>query len=152
MGMLGLIHRTVLGRGPKQFAEFFKPAEASRHPMGRENVRRHNRQVESHRTGKFLDIVGHSVLGLIDVYNLLPSGIVAAETVSVSQTRLQKQLVEAAKGDQPHWREMFSPRASMHNHPLRSGALPIEHFARTSINEEGGSNASCVQRWLQFGQ
>ena len=99
-----------------------------------------------------MDIVGHSVLGLIDVYNLLPSGIVAAETVSVFRTRLQKQLVEAARGDQPHWREMYSPRETMHNHSLRSGTLPIEHFAKASTGDEVGSNASCVQRWLQFGQ
>ena len=45
MGMLGLIHRTVLGFGPKQFQKFFK-LDATVRTNGREANRRHSRQLQ----------------------------------------------------------------------------------------------------------
>ena len=81
MAMLGLIHRTVIGEGPDQFKKYFVRESESRHPDGRENQRRHDKQLISYRKGKFLDIMATSALGLIDVYNLLPQATVDADTV-----------------------------------------------------------------------
>ena len=53
MALLGLIHRTVLGYGPKQFQTFFKLDATARHPEGRECDRRHNRQLQTRQTGKY---------------------------------------------------------------------------------------------------
>ena len=44
MAMLGVIHRTTLGRGPVQFRAFFKPAAAAEYrPAIRMFERRHNK-------------------------------------------------------------------------------------------------------------
>ena len=111
--MLGIIHRTVIGCGPKHFSEYFKFADGTRHPGGRENLRRHNKQLVSHRNGNYLEILGNSILGLVDVYNLLPGEIVEANTVSIFQRRLQVCLIDAAKQDQVNWRDVFSPRTAL---------------------------------------
>ena len=76
MGMMGVIHRSVIGEGPGQFAKFFVRMTASNHTNGRENQRRHDKQLVTHRKGKYLDVMGHSILGLIDIYNLLPQWII----------------------------------------------------------------------------
>ena len=76
MALLGLIHRTVIGLGPKQFQEFFKLEEVVSHPNGRESERKHKKQLVSHRQGHYLEILGHSIFGLVDVYNLLPPYVV----------------------------------------------------------------------------
>ena len=115
MAVLGIIHRTVLGLGPKHFQEYFRLDGASRNPGGRENVRRHDVQLRSYRTGRYLDILGCSILGAIDIYNLLPASVVAAENVSVFQKRLQANLVMAAKGNEFGWKDLYSPRLPLYN-------------------------------------
>ena len=64
MGMLGLIHRTVLGCGPKQFQKFFK-LDATLRSNGREAIRRHNRQLQTYRRDRYLDIEANSIIGCI---------------------------------------------------------------------------------------
>ena len=71
MAMLGLIHRAVLGKGPDHFNKHFVQAPAAKRPEGREAIRSHNYQLVSFRQGKYLELVSHSVLGLVDIYNLL---------------------------------------------------------------------------------
>ena len=153
MAMLAIIHRSVLGLGPSQFSEYFKRASASTNPMGRECQRRHNRQLESHRRGKFLDILANSALGLVDVYNLLPSHIVEANSVKVFQTRLQDALRNAAKSGAVDWEEWYSPRRAVYAHPLRNtnGALPSN--AKIGIAPTiATKNTVCMNGWLSFGQ
>ena len=151
MALLGLIHRTVLGHGPEQFKKFIRPARTCNH-MGRESERRHNRQLETHRVGKYMEIVGNSMLGLIDVYNLLPSQIVAMETVQKFQGQLQIQLIEAAKRNEPNWRDLYSPRLAIYAHPLRKHVRPGNEkeavLATTNVNEK----AKCISGWLSFAQ
>ena len=67
MAMLELIHRSVIGSGPEHFRKFFKRIETPRNPGGRENMRRHKMQLETFRKGNFLELLAHSVLGLIDI-------------------------------------------------------------------------------------
>ena len=68
--MLGLIHRAVLGLGPDHFRKYIVRADAPLHPEGRNMTSRHNLQLRTYRVGKFLDLMEHSVFGLIDIYNL----------------------------------------------------------------------------------
>ena len=92
IAMLGLIHRTVIGGGPDHFKQHFVRAPSSLRPEGRDSQRRHDRQLLSHRHGDFLQVVTHSVLGLVDIYNLLPQYVVNATTVKLFQHRLQELL------------------------------------------------------------
>ena len=119
IGMLGVIHRAVLEEGPSQFAKYFIRKTFSTRPLGREANRRHDKQLMTHRTGKFLDITSHSLLGLVDIYNLLPQYTVNATTVSDFQKRLQKMMMELASNNAPGWKDIYSPRNTLWNNRLR---------------------------------
>ena len=119
ISMLGLIHRSIIGAGPDHFSKFFVRAPTPSRPDGRETMRRHSKQVRSLRNGKFLQILSHSVLGLIDVYNLLPEYAVQATSVKLFQHRLQEQMKAAIMDGGKNWSELFSPRRDLHSHELR---------------------------------
>ena len=72
MAMLGITHRAMIGVGPDHFRKDFRLAS---HVSNMKRVR-HNRQIVSHRAGKFLDVLAHSVFGAADIYNLLPQYMV----------------------------------------------------------------------------
>ena len=126
MALLGLIHRTVLGRGPRQFAEFFK----ADFPAREKASARHRLQLLEYKSGHWSDFVfpgsrpadyiAHSMLGLVSVYNVLPAVIVeSAACVASFQSSLQKLLIERANAGAPDWADTFSPRVPWHSHPLR---------------------------------
>jgi len=108
LAMLGLIHRTMLGKGPPQFAEHFK-LDGSRH-----------KSLHDPRKDCKSPLIKRSALGLIAVYNLLPSHVVAARSVKEFQRGLQHIVCKAAQSEHPRWREMLSPRVSLETHPLVS--------------------------------
>ena len=118
IAMLGLIHRTLLGKGPPHFKRFFF-LEPFPHARGtRSAARCHSRRIHEFRTGRYLEILKRSALGLASVYNLLPQEAVSFEDVSHFQANLQDMLKQgASKGRQ--WKNLFSPRHFLHAHPLR---------------------------------
>lgn len=147
MAMLGLIHRIVIGFGPR----YFRLAPPLNHSDGKETQRRHNRQLNTHRKGHFLDIVTDSALGLVDVYNLLPQLIVDADDVSTFQKRLQVNLIDESERGTLDWKEMYSPRRTIFALPLRDRMGPC--------NNDGANNDTAtdlrrdygfVERWLAF--
>ena len=70
IAMLGLIHRTILGKGPSQFSAFF--------------------QCDAQNSGKLIDpsrnckcpLISRSALGLVAIYNMLPRSATGEESVS----------------------------------------------------------------------
>ena len=117
MAMLGVLHRTVLGKGPPHLQKFFHCSGAT-HSRTRLAARRHNTQLTEHRQGRFLEVLRRSALGLVAVYNLLPASVVAAVTVKEFQTQLQDLLCYRAVGNKLDWKEIFSPRVPLWRHPL----------------------------------
>ena len=77
-------------------------------------------QLETYRKGKFLDLLSNSALGLIDVYNLLPTYIVEAKTTKDFQQRLQALLKEVATEGKDEWNTLYCPRKPLHNNKLRN--------------------------------
>ena len=125
MAMLGLIHRTVLGKGPCHFRAFFKPdihkrqAGSGRHRLQlcEYDVHESDLQFPGSRPADYLQI---SALGLVQVYNSLPAGIVEnSSSVSSFQSALQGVLMARATAGCTDWKFTFSPRVPMHRHPLR---------------------------------
>lgn len=108
IAMLGLIHRTRLGKGPQQFREFF--------------------QNDPHRPEKLIDprtsykspLIRRSALGLVALYNMLPHNVVCVQSVSAFQKCLQAILGKFAIAGHPQWSEVFSPRLPLSTHPLTS--------------------------------
>ena len=118
MAMLGMIHRTVLGRGPPQLEQFFlhdlaAPARATR------VTRRHHHHLREWVDGRQLEVVKRSALGSVSVYNLLPQAIVDASSVPIFQSKLQSLLKHLAATQVPEWERLFSPRLPFHSHILR---------------------------------
>ena len=88
MALLGLIHRTVLGKGPDQFREFFKLEDQS---MALQDPRKTTKS----------PLIKRSILGLITIYNVLPARIRAAESVPVFQKGLQNFIITFAAAGFP---------------------------------------------------
>ena len=110
MAMLGLIHRTALGKGPKHFRGIFKllqgrQFEDLRSTLGRSGPR---------------GLIQRSAFGLVSVYNILPAGVTAERNVKGFQTALQNMMKDAASDGVPEWMKLFSPRMGMLNHVLQN--------------------------------
>ena len=118
IAMLGVIHRTVLGKGPKHFQAFFKQKQQQKARTTRLADRRHHKQLEDPRQGCFPELLRRSALGLIAVYNLLPKELVEEKTVKGFQTELQALLKKRAEAGHENWSETFSPRIPLWKHPL----------------------------------
>ena len=99
IALLGVIHRATIGLGPEQFRNFFVLAPQ----LNNAPRNRHSKQIVSHRVGSFLIVLCNSLLGLTDVYNLLPEFVVAATTVKDLQKRLQHLALEAADNNAFRW-------------------------------------------------
>ena len=119
IAMLGVIHRTVLGRGPSQFRELFKLAPLDGHPARtRSQCSRHRFQLEDPRGQHHSDMLARSALGLVWVYNHLPPKIVEQPSVSRFQAELQRLVKDRAKARCADWAQSLSPRAPLSSHPL----------------------------------
>ena len=119
-------------------------------------MRGHNRQLQSYRVGRFLEATAHSLLGAIDVYNLLPEYIVAAEDVSTFQNRLQQLLKCAARDEMAGWSGFLSNRHQIFRHPLLmfSGFTGIQNDAKNKVvttEVHTGGAHDCIHGWINFG-
>ena len=117
IAMLAVIHRASLRLGPPVFHEyiFFSTLDLRRSAR----VHRHERQLVEYRdTGRKLEIMRRSLLGLVSVYNILPASAVSSVTVADFQCRLQDLLKEVAVQRHPQWQYLYSPRLNFAHHPL----------------------------------
>ena len=101
IAMLGLIHRSVLGCGPRHFTNMLLPSPPSA-------SQKHD-----------LQVLSRSALGLIDVYNLLPAQVVCQKSVASMQHELQAPLKFRVRSGDSYWLHTFSPRVPLHEHPLQ---------------------------------
>ena len=126
IALLGLIHRTVLGHGPKHFREFFVVDEH----VAREGSGKHRLQLRPlalHESDFRLPgsrpaaYIEHSAFGLITVYNKLPRRIVeATTTVSAFQSALQELVLQRALAGCGDWELTLSPGVPSWKQPLNS--------------------------------
>ena len=105
MAMLGLIHRTMLGKGPRHFREYFE--------------REGDGQVVDHREAQRDTLLRRSAFGLAFVYNLLPKAIKRETSVKGFQKSLQEIMKARAMDGCDDWSKTFSPRLAVDKHPLR---------------------------------
>ena len=107
MAMLGLIHRAVLGEGPSQFGQYFKPLMPGAFARGwAHSGERHSKQLADPIDGTHTRMMERSVLGLIDTYNRFPQCVVDAPSVCAFQTRLQSGLKLLASREAT-WENLF---------------------------------------------
>ena len=117
--MLGLIHRCLLGRGPPQFNEFIRRADADPERHTRQSVRRHRFQVRSIVDGHQKELAKRSLLGMLDIYNMLPAAIVErSASVKEFQQALQNMVCDRTQASDSAWEHLYSSRLPRHAHPL----------------------------------
>ena len=100
--------------------------------------------------------MAHSQLGAVDVYNMLPEYVAAAEDVTTFQNRLQQILKLAAMEGVLGWENLLSNRHLMYQHPLRgfygfeglgagTNGCILPALVETPMDH-------CIDGWLSFGQ
>jgi hypothetical protein len=105
IAMLGLIHRTALGKGPQHFRQHFKVISPGCLKDPREEIRG--------------GLATRSAFGLVAVYNLLPGACKKLHKVRFFQAALQNYVKEAACGGCDDWKQMLSPRIPLARHPVK---------------------------------
>ena len=118
IAMLGLIHRTVLGQGPEHFKQWFYREDVANRTTLR--FKRHRLRLHEYVTGQQLAFVKRSALGLVSIYNMLPTEIVEANSVSSVQRLLQDLAKDCASRSHPLWDSIYSTRHKLHTHPIRA--------------------------------
>ena len=79
----------------------------------------HGLQLRSIVDGHQKEIAQRSMLGMIDVYNILPASIVEqCPCVKSFQSALQTLASKCASRGVDEWHHMYSSRFRMHVHPL----------------------------------
>jgi hypothetical protein len=101
IAMLGVIHRTAMGRGPRHFRIHFQKQQDG--------------YIKDPRAELKGAVVQRSAFGLVAVYNALPAKVKASHTVSNFQQRLQDVLKQAAVDGILEWPKLLSPRSSLDN-------------------------------------
>ena len=104
ISMLGLIHRTVLGKGPEHFRNYFKPEGQPPFPRGMlHRELRHEFQLYDPTNGSECNALKRSALSLIYPYNLLPPKVVALPTVTSFQRSLQAAVKQVCQAGLSNW-------------------------------------------------
>ena len=121
IAMLGLIHRTVTGKGPSHFRRFFRlrNCTAPSTLWTRRAAKRHHRQLETQEYTHCPELLRRSALGLARVYNLLPESVVQEDCVKEFQKKLQELVKKRVEEGSENWNETLSPRVPWWKHPLR---------------------------------
>ena len=111
VAMLGLLHKCVLGLAHPELCNLFPLATpVRRHHQTRAALHTHERQLLDRTQGQHSELLRRSAFGLARVYNRLPGGVVANDSVKGFQrdlTALAKELCASGVYD---WASCYSPR------------------------------------------
>ena len=130
--MMGVIHWSVLGKGPAQFSQFIRAEEVPPFPRSlRARALRHSRQLHDPMDGTQSNSLRRSMLSLIYTYNLLPQATVECKTVSTFQRQLQRAILHACDRGIHDWKCLWQcgvKRISVETfHSLFEGAWAIQY-------------------------
>lgn len=117
IGILGVIHRAASHNGPPQLWKFFQRISSVAAGISRRS--RHSLQVSEWSTGRDLEIMRRSALGMIRVYNLLPEEVVQQQDVKGFQTALTDLVRARIVAQDSRWKLLLSSRHRLFQyHPL----------------------------------
>ena len=109
IGILGLLHKRVLGLCPPSFEQLL-PWYSERFDTMRGIG--HNKQLYGHwlEATQHRALWGRSIFKMVDIYNNLPQWIVDAQSVSAFQTSLTEQARDRCQTHNESWASSFSCR------------------------------------------
>ena len=112
VALLGLLHKCVLGLAHPELCKLFPLTSAPpKRYQTRAAVGTHERQLLNRTQGRHSELLRRSALGLARVYNRLPSGVVANDTVKGFQHDLTCLARESCAKGTYEWYNCFSPRS-----------------------------------------
>ena len=114
ISMLGLVHKSALGLNAPQFNAFFKRTTVRTVARTRRTATAHARQLTDTLGTLRLEVTRRSALGLVPIYNLLPSSVTGCDNVRDFQKGLQQILKREAKKRNLDWPDVFSPRVPVY--------------------------------------
>ena len=85
-----------------------------------------------------METTSTSILGLIDVYNLLPQSVVDTEDVHSFEAKLQGMMRGLAKKKTPNWEILSSPWHALHLHPLAKSLNGVVTIATIPVQDDNG--------------
>ena len=110
IAMLGVMHRAVLKKGPKQLHKWFFTVNPRAKPRTRsDNSSSRVRQVFNYVDGTQSEFLRRSAFGLTAVYNSLPEYVVLLHAVKAFQGALQCVAKRQIKNGTPNWAFMHHP-------------------------------------------
>ncbi len=112
IGILGVIHRAAMRAGPPQLWKCFQLDGPTVLRTSARN-RRHTMHLVEWPSGRNLDIMRRCALGMIRVYNLLPSELVLKRDLKEFQGGLADLIRDRVVAGDLRWRFLLSPR-----HPI----------------------------------
>ena len=133
IGILGFLHRVVLGQVSGQISDLFPMAPALASP---DNISarsrggicaRHNKQIVDRVQVSSSDQFRRSIFGMVQCYNSLPQSVVDLQTVSLFQRSLQVVLFRHAESGSANWQDIYSD-GRRYSSMLRFQALFRGHF------------------------
>jgi len=103
IALLGVVHRSAIGRGPPQLRQIFRKLPAIMGPS-----RRQRPQIEDLAANFTQDYIKRSALGKVNVYNNLPSDVVESSmTVKLFQSAIQDLLMQRCAAGDITWPDCF---------------------------------------------
>ena len=97
MAALGVIHRTVLGKGPQHFKHWFFASERTGGYDTRYRRSLHSKQLYDYlQAGAYTEVFRRSLFGRVRVYNRLQQRVVDANSMRLFQKMLQENLKQSA--------------------------------------------------------
>ena len=106
IAMLGVVWRAVRRKGPPQLWSFFDRAPTRRTTRSSEW---HELQLKTYRNGDHLEVLRRSVLGLVEVFNVLPTAVVeGSQKVRSFQAQLQELTLTASRDGVEDWKILLN--------------------------------------------
>ena len=119
VSMLGVIHRSVLGLGPKHFKDWFV-IQPILHRRSQRLARNTICPIAEVPSASNLRIGRHSIFGMIRIYNQLPNSVVTIRSVSGFQRALADIMRNCAKSGAIGWPHLYSTRCDFSTSLLRN--------------------------------
>ena len=114
IGILGLLHRVVLGQVSGQIAELFQAAPVIEIPDNISSrarggdMARHSRQLLDLVKASSTDVFRRSIFGMAQCYNALPQFVVDAPNINCFQRELQAAVGNLVRRGRANWQDVFS--------------------------------------------
>ena len=117
MAMLTVIHRCTLNQGPPTLRRFF-PRDDTPISHTTRRTHSHDHKLREYDIGHHPNVIHRSILGLIPIYDQLPTALVQCRDIKQFQGGLQSIIKPRLTSGKPDWLHFYSPRVPRYERQL----------------------------------